>query len=397
MCKTGYIFGTEKHLMAFEKLADERRRVFREAPETPIAKKPNENRLSELLHPKTQQLVITEKRQDAEHIFIYTLKPKDPAKKPAFFQAGQYLSVKLNINGYPVTRPYTICSSPEDALSGFYKLAIQKVQDGFASEFIHNNWDVGSEVETSGPEGRFVYNRLRDASTILGIAGGCGVTPFSSMARDIASGRQNYQLVLLYGCRKEENILFRDEWEEIEKMSQDKVRLVYVLSEEEKSGFENGFVTAELIKKYGTAPFSVFICGPQAMYNFVSEELKSMNLKRKSVRRELFGQISNIFDLPDYPREKGNKVHKLSLKRHQEVLEMPASSHESLLVAIERGKVPMISNCRSGECGMCRVRLLSGEIYASQMTHGLRHADQANDIIHSCASYPLSDVEVELL
>ena len=51
--------------------------------------------------------------------------------------------------------------------------------------------------------------------------------------------------------------------------------VVHVLSDEEKPGFEHGFITAELIKKYGGEEYSIFMCGPQAMYNFLDGEIAS--------------------------------------------------------------------------------------------------------------------------
>lgn len=67
-------------------------------------------------------------------------------------------------------------------------------------------------------------------------------------------------------------------------------------------GYEHGFVTAELIKKYAPeGPYSVFLCGPQQMYRFVDKELEKLGLERKYIRHELFGEFHDPKQKADYP------------------------------------------------------------------------------------------------
>ena len=68
-----------------------------------------------------------------------------------------------------------------------------------------------------------------------------------SFAKAIAEGDEDFNLILLYGSNTEKDILFKEEFDELEKMT-DKVKEVHVLSDEEKAGYEHGFVTADLIK-----------------------------------------------------------------------------------------------------------------------------------------------------
>jgi ferredoxin-NADP reductase len=391
------IYGTEQSLENFAKIVPNRRRVFEEAPDTPIEKEPHINRLAAILHPKRQLLLISGIVQETSDVATYTLKPRNPNDKPAYFMAGQYLSVKLIIGNSHITRPYSISSSPDEALKGYYTLTIKNTRDGFVSRYIHENWKVGTEVETSDPEGHFYYNELRDSRTVVGIAGGSGITPFYSMAKDIVSGNSDFNLIVLFGCRTEEEILFRDKLADLEKNSEGKLRVVHVLSDKEKPGYECGFITADIIKKYGPDSFSVFVCGPQQMYTFIRKELDSLNLSTKYVRRELFGQPKNVHEMEDYPQDARDKIFNLTLKANGETKILPAAANESILVAIERSGVKSSSCCRSGECGLCRGRLLSGNMYETEESHAVRMADRICGILHSCCAYPLSDIEFELL
>ena len=74
---------------------------------------------------------------------------------------------------------------------------------------------------------------------------------------------------------------------------------------------------------------------------------------------------------------------------------IPAKASESILVALERANIRVNVCCRSGECSLCRVKLVKGKAYlANGML--LRLADQKFGYIHSCKSYPISDLEIEL-
>ena len=88
---------------------------------------------------------------------------------------------------------------------------------------------------------------------------------------------------------------------------------MHVLSDEEKPGFEHGFITAELIKKYGGEEYSIFMCGPQAMYNFLDGEIAKLGLRRKFVRRELFGMIKDPWNQPGYPEDIRGKTFNLKV------------------------------------------------------------------------------------
>jgi ferredoxin-NADP reductase len=394
---TKVIYGTEQNVENFAGIVPNRQRKFEEAPDTPLEKEPHVNRLAAMLHPARQLLVISDVVQETKDVATYTLRPINPGVKPAYFMAGQYLSVKLTIGENHISRPYSISSSPQEALQGYYTLTIKNTPGGFASPYIHETWKVGTEVESSGPEGHFCYNELRDSNTVIGIAGGCGITPFYSMAKDIVSGNSDFSLTILFGCRTEEGILFRDKLKDLEKNSKGKLRVVLVLSDEEKAGYESGFITADIIRKYTPDSFSVFVCGPQEMYTFINKELGSLKLSRKRLRSELFGQLRNIHEMEDYPQTIKDKIFNLTVKVNGEARILPAAASESILVAIERSGLKSSSCCRSGECGLCRGRLLSGNVYETKESHAVRMADREYGVLHSCCAYPISDVEFALL
>ncbi len=360
----------------------------------------NATALARALHPKVQFLKVAEVIERAEDTKSFVLVPdtEKGTKELAYFGAGKYLTIFEAIDGMPITRAYSISSSPKDSLNGKYVLTIKLVDGGLMSQYIFDNWTTGTSVKTSAPAGNFEYQPLRDAKTVICLAGGSGITPFVSMANAIADGDEDFNLTLLYGSRSYENILFREELAELEKKC-NKIKVVHVLSDDANSyeGTEKGFITAELIKKYApeNEAYSIFICGPQQMYSFVDKEIEKLNLPKKLVRHEMFGEFHNPASQADYPQGVPATV-KIKVKIQDEVYNIEGSSNDSVMQILEKSKISVPARCRSGECGFCHSHLISGKVYVPKHLEYRRLADYKFNCFHPCCSFPLTDLEIEV-
>lgn len=389
-----------KDIIAFTKLVPNRKKRIQKASSEPIRSDPI-NDLARKLHPERQYLVIEEIREETKTTKTYKLipDPESDSKELAYFRPGQYISLKVHVNEVLITRPYSIASTPSEAFKGFYEITIRKEDDGFLTHFIWENWTVGTKVASSGPEGYFYYEPIRDKKQIVGIAGGSGITPFRSITKAIVEGEMDVNLTILYGSSDQDDIIYYDEFKQLEKVHADKFKVIHVLSCENPTleGCEKGFVTAEIIQKYcDVKDSSFFICGPQVMYNFVEKQLEELNIEPKRIRREAFGEIKDIINYPDYPLEVAEKVFEVKVQIGGTEKEIPAIATESVLVALERANIAPPSKCRSGECGFCRSLLLSGTVYTSPISDWRREADKKFNFFHPCASYPTSDLEISV-
>ena len=384
--------------MDFTKMTPARNEVIEKAEAKPLpptdSYKPNQ--IANALHPSVQYLKvekIVENTKDAKSFYLVPNTEKG-TKELAYFSAGQYLSIDLEIGNMKMTRPYSLASSPKEALEGTYILTIKRVEGGLGSNFILDNWTVGTEVTASEPLGTFTYEPLRDAHTIIGLAGGSGITPFRSLAKAIVDGDEDAELVLLYGSKTSEDAMFVEEFKELEKQSP-KFKLVNVFSDEKVEGEEYGFITAELIKKYAPEEYSIFMCGPQAMVNFVDKEIEKLNLRKKFVRHELFGEYFNPDKEEDYPTNV-NPTFNITVRIAGKEQTIVANANDSILRSLEKNGIKSPAHCRSGECGWCHSHLISGEIYAPKSVDGRREADFIYGYIHPCCSFPLSDITIEV-
>lgn len=351
----------------------------------------NANIVAAQLHPKEQALVITDIETVSSDFKRYTFKAKN--KRAAYFRAGQYLSFRIKIGSAVVTRAYSISSSPCDALNNKYQIAVKRVPDGFVSGYILDEWKIGDEVVAYAPEGTFVYEPLRDAKTVIGVAGGSGITPFVSLAKAIDEGTEDFSLTLLYGAKTKKDLAFKEELDEIVKRTK-KVKVVYVLSNSKATGFEHGFIDAELIGKYAPkkADYSIFACGPDAMYSFLKNEIEKLGLRRKFVRFEMQGVSKNTVKNANIEE----KSFTLTVINRGEKSEYKCEATETILVALEKAGVCVPVRCRSGECGFCRSKILSGNVFIPEGIDRRRIADAKFGYIHPCCTYPASDITLKI-
>jgi len=382
-------------MLKFKNMKKVREQAIQAAPAKEISGEFAINTNAKKLHPDFIELVIAEIiDHGTANAKTFVFKCADGSAFP-YFRAGQYLSLKLPIGESFVTRSYSICSSPKWALEGKVAITIRANPGGYAADILLSTLKVGDKVISSDPQGFFYYEDLRDKKTVIGLAGGSGITPFLSMAYAIRDGIEDFELILLYGSRDEANILFKKELDEIAAACP-KFKVVHVLSDEEKAGYEHGFVTAELIKKYAPAEYSVFLCGPEAMYKFLKPEIAKLGLPERLFRRKMIDVTKTVWECEGYPAECKGKVFDLTVKQGAAEYKIKASADEPVLVALERAAIKAPSRCRSGECGWCRSKLISGEVYIPKENELRRWADVAYGYIHPCSSFPLSDMVLEV-
>ena len=369
--------------------------AFDAASAVPVREDPIGNVAREW-HPGKIDLVVSEIREASVTAKTVRFKRADGGKLPPFY-AGQFMTLDFEMDGAVITRPYSISSAPFQARQedAFVEITVRRQREnGFISDYINDNVKVGDTFRGMVGLGQFYYEPLRDAKHVVALAGGVGITPFASMAKEVANGTLDMDLTILYGSVSTGDITMK---EELDALTSERVHVVHVISGEEPDWQgERGFLTAELIKKYSAEDTTYFICGPQVMYRFLRGELAKLEVPKKRVRFEVFGQAKDITVYEGFPQALKDETFRLTVRRgiHEDVI--PAKATESIVVALERAGIRIETACRSGECGFCRTKVLSGNVFICPENDGRRAADKDFGYVHACAAYPLSDVTVKI-
>lgn len=309
------------------------------------------------------------------------------------FQAGQYISLFLEIDGIRTSRPFSISSPPNQ--TGYYDITVKRVENGLVSNYLLDGVNGGDELVSSGPEGHFYFNPLIHKKTMVCIAGGSGITPFMSMIREIVDCGLDRTVHLFFGNRSDDDIIFDAELTSISERFEN---ITYVpVIEDPSTGFQGacGFVTGQLIRELigDIGDKSFFICGPQGLYDFCLPELEGMGIPRRKIRQEMYGAPLNIWEYPGWPQTvDANDTFAVKLSDGRQ---FEASAREPLLAVLEKNDAAIPSICRSGECSMCRVKILSGKVFQPAGVP-VRKSDRQFGYVHSCMSYPIENLEILL-
>ncbi len=362
-------------LLRFKKMVPKRREKLKSGSSKPLPVTYRVNETAKILHPGYRTAKLAEIKQNTADTKTFVF----DTGKSFYFRAGQYVTLGCKVGESEVSRPYAISSSPKGALKGRVALTVKK--SGFFSGYLFDNAAVGDEFTIGDPSGDFYYEPVKDAAHVVALAGGSGITPFYSMAQAIADGTEDFKLTIIYGAKKENEIIFKTE---LDKLVSEKIKLVYVLSDEVKEGYEHGFIGAEIIKKYAEGDFTVMMCGPAAMYAFADKELTAFRLPLRRIKKE-----ANCAGLRDVKEQE----FCLTVRIGFDTFNVPADSRETVLTAMERGGLRVPSKCRAGGCGFCHSKLVSGK-FSIAGADKRRLADEKFGYFHPCCSYPDSDMEL---
>jgi ferredoxin-NADP reductase/epoxyqueuosine reductase QueG len=337
------------------------------------------------------ELILAETIAETHNVKTFRFKPQQEDEIPFGFIAGQFLTLHVSPGGNPVKRSYTISSSP--SRRDCVDITVKREEHGLVSRWLHDELHIGDAVVIEAPDGRFCFAGESEQDLLL-IGGGVGLTPMVSIARYLTETRWARHIDLALGFRSVEDFILR---EEIERLDAANPNLdVHVAISRAGSGARNGpqrridaaFLAESISDISGKL---AFLCGPSSMMESVTEALLSLGVPASNIRKEAFGTEKR--DPATTKRPEGPAVGTAAFSLSG--VSAPIHVGDTILAIAERSEIRTIDNaCRSGSCGLCRVKLLSGDATISS-DEGLTPEERAEGYVLACQAEPLGDIMVE--
>lgn len=315
---------------------------------------------------------------ETEEIRTFRLqRPDDFAFKP-----GQFVMVRVQIEGTPVVRCYSITSAP--SATGYLEISVRA--QGLVSRHLHLTLKPGMAIEVNGPGGAFVYPEGRRPVVLL--AGGIGITPLLAMLRHALACEPTRPVALLLSAKTAAHVPFAHELSLFAKRHP-QFRLAVTLSAGSTDPrFTSGRIDRQLIERVVPhAPEAVYlICGPLAMIDEMRRVLDALGVPPEQVHFEKFEAAVS------HAAASATGAH-ANVTLQQSGRTLSVAEGQTILEAAEAAGVSLPSMCRVGVCGTCRVRLLSGDVEGD--FDALDASDQAEGFVLACVARPVTDCVVE--
>lgn len=314
------------------------------------------------------------------------------------FQAGQFVMVRVQVDGKAVVRCYSISSAPES--SGYLEISVKR--QGVVSRTLHGSVRPGSVVAVKGPGGAFTYPAGDERPLVL-VAGGVGITPLVSMLRHAVVADPTRPVTLLYSVRDAEDVAFADELRVLSRRHP-QVRVAVTFTGTAPQGALSGRIDGRLLARTVADPVdSVYcICGPLPMIEGTKALLASLGVPAAQVRAEAFeAAVASATMAPTRPAAPApspvvpepTPAPAIRVEFSESGRSAAAVPGQSLLEIAEEAGVEIPSLCRAGACGTCKSRLLNGDVdFAADL---IDPAERNRGWILTCVSYPLSDCRLE--
>jgi len=343
------------------------------------------------LHPKRLTLEVSEIIEETKSTKTFRLVSTGGSLPP--FQAGQYINLFVEIDGVQTARPYAISSSPSQR--SYYDLTVKRVQDGFVTPFLLDQIKTGQQFLSTGPMGTFYHNPIFHGKDLVFLAGGSGIAPAISMLKNVLDSKLDYQFHFIYASSYIDDVILIDELRSLSQQH-DNFKLTEVISRppEGYSGL-TGHLEGDLIQSLvGDVSSKMFyVCGPTPFNEHCQTQLGNLGVESRFVRIEANGPPKHPNQLNDWPET-------VSIEDEVTITvkgkgSFKAKAGEPLLNSLERNGYSAENACRSGECSLCRVKLVSGDVFNPPEAH-LRVSDKQFGWIHSCVAFPTEDIEIIL-
>ena len=336
------------------------------------------------------KLTLAEVDEAAHNVKTFRFRANDGGEIPFTYLPGQFLTLRISPGGIPVRRSYTIASSPtwRDRI----EITVKREPQGLVSRWLHDELKLGDEVEMEAPNGTFVFDGQQSQGIVL-VGAGVGITPLMSVARYLTETGWQGKIALVLGFRSPRGFIFRSELEGL-KARNPNLTVTATMSNPGGDAWtgSRGRIDSALLKSAvpDIAACRTHICGPPSMMEAIKAALRDLGLPEAQIRTEAFGTVTRD------PAAKTARSTQIAGKVQFQASDAsaPVPADATILDVADDIGVFIDNACRSGTCGSCRARLVSGNV-SMAVRDGLTDHDIAEGYILTCQAKVHGDVTVD--
>jgi len=351
----------------------------------------------------TGELRVARIFDETHNVKTFRMVPLAGGGLPFEAHPGQYINLMLTIEGKRVNRSYTISSAP--TRNAYVEISVKR--DGLASKYLHASIKEGDTIKVGAAAGKFFFVGDESQRVIL-VAGGVGITPMMSVIRALTDRCWAGDIYLIFAVKKREDVVYERELEYL-KARYPNLHVLITLSgdaEAKPDGLwegTHGRISKEMVEKFVPGPLKdrVMLCGPApqmaaARKVFVDE----LRVPNELVHEEAFvsppapkdeDAAAAAMRAPAAEAADAAGEYVVTFKRSGKQVETVGLT---VLEAAEEIDVAIPFECRSGICGQCKCKLISGRV-VMESQDALTASDKAKGLILACQARPTQNCEIE--
>jgi uncharacterized protein len=323
--------------------------------------------------------IIARIEDESALIRSFYLEPAD-GRGLASYEPGQFLPIRVTPRGRdgPALRTYTLSAAPGGPA---YRISVKREGNGGVSDWLHDEAEIGATLEAMSPRGTFTFEAAPRRSVVL-ISAGVGITPMIAMLDSLLvnDGRTHHHapIFFVHGARNsaaQAFAAFLKAKAAVHSNLRAHIRYSKPLPGDAvgETHDSEGIIDVALLKSI--LPFDdyeFYLCGSAPFMQALYDGLTELGVRDHRIHFESFGPASVTRRLTEKASDKvaGESVVVTFAKSGTTARWRPAQG--SLLDLAEHAGLAPLSSCRSGVCGTCATKLLSGTVdYAEPPAHDI--------------------------
>lgn len=321
---------------------------------------------------------VVERTPDAISI-VFDI-PADLADSFAY-AAGQFVTLRLDIDGERLFRSYSMSSSP--AVDEDLEVTVKRVPGGVVSNWLHDSVRPGDTFDVSSPTGVFVLHD--DDGDLVAFAAGSGITPvFSLITTALHTTSRNVRL--LFANRERSAAIFGDDLDGLAESFPG--RLTVVHHEDVHAGF---LTSADIARFLGESGAGVnYLCGPGPFMDLVEASLREHGVADERIHLERFTPVSVTPD-DDVDIDAGSATGEVVVTIGRETTTIVQRGDATILQSARWAGLRAPASCEAGHCATCMARVVEGRVLMA--TNEILTPDEVSDgWVLTCQAVPTSPV-----